>query len=65
MFGFIKRWYYRHLFLKIYFIYLKRNEYPREAYYNAYEDIKAIIKLWKTNNYERIRRRIRKNENDL
>ena len=42
MFGFIKRWYYRRLFLKIYFIYLKRNEDPREAYYETIEDVKAI-----------------------
>lgn len=47
MFGFIKRWYYKRLFLKVYLIYLKRISDPREAYYNAYEDIKAILEFLK------------------
>lgn len=46
MFGFIKRWYYRRLFLKVYFIYLKHSDNPQEAVNDAYEDIKAIIKFW-------------------
>lgn len=35
------------MYSKMYFIYLKRISDPTEAYYNAYEDIKAIIESWK------------------
>ena len=42
MFSFIKRWYYRRLFLKVYFIYLKHSDNPQEAVNDAYADIEAI-----------------------
>lgn len=47
MFGFIKRWYYKRLFLKVYFIYLKHSNNPQEAVNDAYADVKAIIESWK------------------
>ena len=47
MFRFIKRWYYRRLFLKIYFIYLKHSNNPQEAANDAYADVKAIKSAFK------------------
>lgn len=47
MLGFIKRWYYRRLFLKIYFIYLKHGNNPQEAANDAYEDVKGIRDAFK------------------
>lgn len=47
MFGFIKRWYYKRLFLKVYFIYLKHSDNPQEAVNDAYADVKAIIEFLK------------------
>lgn len=45
MFKRIKLWYHRRLFMRIYFIYLKHSDKPQNAVNDAYEDLKAIIKV--------------------
>lgn len=42
MFKLLKRLYYKRLFFRIYFIYLKRGNNPENAVNDAFEDIKAI-----------------------
>lgn len=42
MFNFIKRWYYRRLFLRIYFKYLDRLENPSCALVRAVDDFNEI-----------------------
>lgn len=44
MFKRLKIWYYRRMFLKIYFYYLKGSD-PQNAVNDAFEDIKAIDKV--------------------
>lgn len=42
MFKSLKRLYYRRLFLRIYFVYLKYGNDPKNAINDAFDDIKAI-----------------------
>lgn len=42
MFKSLKRWYYRRLFLRIYFAYLKYGNDPKNAINDAFDDIEAI-----------------------
>ena len=41
----LRKWYYRKLFFRIYYIYLNRLENPSGAIDAAYDDIKAIKKV--------------------
>lgn len=38
----LKQWYYRRLFLRIYFAYLKYGNNPKNAINDAFDDIEAI-----------------------
>lgn len=41
----LRKWYYRRLFFRIYFIYLNRLRNPLAAIDAAYDDVKAIKKV--------------------
>lgn len=41
----LRKWYYKRLFVKIYFVYLNRLNNPYYAIDAAYDDIKAIKKV--------------------
>ena len=45
MMNILRKWYYRKLFFRIYYIYLNRLNNPLGAIDAAYEDLKAIKKV--------------------